>query len=132
MTEAETPMGTMVLRTACFPRDTNYAGDIFGGFLMSQMDIAAGMAARVAAQGRVATVAVESMVFHKPVKVGDVLCCYAHLEKRGVTSITHRVQAWVFRQGLPPREKVTEGMFTFVALNEDGSKRPLPPEEIGE
>ena len=78
--DSTAPMGDLALRTLAMPADTNPSGDIFGGWLLSQMDIAGGMMAHHKARGRVATVAIDSMVFHQPVKVGDTVCCYAHLE----------------------------------------------------
>ncbi|WP_420547072.1 acyl-CoA thioesterase [Curvivirga sp.] len=123
------PKGELVLRTLAMPADTNPDGDIFGGWLLSQMDIAGGIAARQATKGRVATVAVDAMVFHKPVSVGDVMCCYAYKERIGTTSITFSIQAWVLRShgsnGVEARELVTEGKFTFVALGEDRKKRVI-------
>lgn len=126
---AETPKGELAIRTLAMPADTNPAGDIFGGWLMSQMDLAGGITASLRAKGRVATIAVEGMTFHKPVWVGDVVCCYADIERVGTTSLTVRVQAWVLRgQAVTDRYKVTEAVFTFVALADDGAKRPVPPE----
>ena len=126
-TETEQPLGELTLRTLAMPADTNPAGDIFGGWLLSQMDIAGGMMARSQAAGRVVTVAIDSMVFHQPVKVGDTLCCYAHLEKTGRTSVTLRIQAWIIREAGGDRVKVTEGIFTYVALGKDGRPRPVAP-----
>ena len=120
----EAPVGELALRTLAMPADTNPAGDIFGGWLLSQMDIAGGMVARQRAKGRVATVSIDSMVFHQPVKVGDTLCCYADIERVGRTSITIRLQAWILREAGGDRRKVTEGIFTYVALDESG--RPTP------
>ena len=126
------PRGELALRTLAMPADANPNGDIFGGWLMAQMDIAGGITAYPRAQGRVATVAVDGFTFHRPVQVGDVLCCYADIIKTGHTSITIRVEAWVLRQRQSEqREKVTEGMFTFVAIDDNGKKRslvPTPPE----
>lgn len=128
------PRGTLAIRTLAMPADTNPSGDIFGGWLMSQMDIAGGVTAEWRAQGRVATVAVEGMEFHQPVWVGDVVCCYAEVVREGTTSLAVRVEAWVLRRhehmvgGDRVRTKVTEGVFTFVAIDENGAKRPLPPQ----
>ena len=123
------PKGELAIRSLAMPADTNQHGDIFGGWLMSQMDIAGGVTARARAHGRVATVAVTGFTFHRAVLVGDVVCCYADIQKVGTTSITIGVEAWVLR----PHEskdhfKVTGGMFTFVALDETGKKCPVPPE----
>lgn len=124
------PSGELALRTLAMPADANPNGDIFGGWLMAQMDIAGGITAFSRAGGRVATVAVDGFSFHLPVQVGDVLCCYADILKVGRTSITIRVEAWVLRQREKKRrEKVTEGLFTFVAIDENRSKRQVPPEE---
>lgn len=126
--ESLEPRGELATRTVAMPRDTNPSGDIFGGWLMSQMDIAGGVTAGNRAQGRIVTVAVEGMVFHKPVYVGNVVCCYAEIQKVGTTSITVRIEAWALRRDSTPRVKVTEGIFTYVALDEQGRKRPVPPE----
>ena len=123
------PRGELATRTVAMPRDTNPSGDIFGGWLMSQMDIAGGVSATRRARGRVATVAVEGMVFHCPVRVGDVVCCYAEIQKVGTTSITIRIEAWAMRQATGVNVRVTEGLYTYVAIDEKGSKRPVPPEE---
>jgi acyl-CoA thioesterase YciA len=123
----EEPRGELALRTLAMPGDTNPSGDIFGGWVMGQMDIAGGIVAAARAQGRVATVAVDGFVFHKPVHVGDVVCCYADLIGIGRTSIKMLIQAWVLRRRQPSdRVKVTEGTFTFVALDDAGNKRPVP------
>ena len=109
------------------PKDTNPNGDIFGGWLMSQMDIAGGLTASMRAKGRVATVAVKAMTFHRPVKVGDILCCYCHIERIGTTSLTVLIEAWVLKgRADPKRVKVTEGEFIYVALDENGNKRSVP------
>ena len=121
------PKGELAIRTLAMPADTNPAGDIFGGWLMSQMDIASSITAGVRARGRVATVAVTGFTFHKPVQVGDVVCCYADIQRIGTTSMMILVEAWVLRRNEPKRRvKVTEGKFTFVALDEEGKKRPIP------
>jgi len=122
------PRGELALKTLAMPADANPAGDIFGGWLMSQMDIAGGIAAYARAHGRVSTVAVNGFTFHKPVLIGDVLSCYVEILKTGNTSITARVEAWVLRRETTRQQmKVTEGTFTFVALHKDGSKRSVPP-----
>ena len=123
------PKGELAIRSLAMPADTNQHGDIFGGWLMSQMDIAGGVTARARAHGRVATVAVTGFTFHRAVLVGDVVCCYADIQKVGTTSITVGVEAWVLRpQESKDHFKVTEGVFTFVALDESGQKFPVPPE----
>lgn len=123
-TDAE-PSGTLTIRTLAMPADTNPAGDIFGGWVMSQMDIAGAIAAVEAVQGRVVTVAVEAMTFIAPVKVGDVLCVYTRIERLGTTSVTVGLEAWVRRNRLDDRQKVTEGRFVYVALDEHGRKRVI-------
>jgi acyl-CoA thioesterase YciA len=126
---SESPVGTLCLQTAAMPADTNPNGDIFGGWLMAQMDIAGGIAARPRAGGRIVTIAVDAMVFHKPVSVGDVVCIYADLDRVGRTSLAYMIQAWVIRRDTMLREKVTEGRFTYVAIDASGRPRPLPPED---
>lgn len=121
-----TPRGELTTRTLAMPGDANPSGDIFGGWVLSQMDIAAGISAGQRAEGRVATVAINAMSFIKPVNVGDVLCVYTDIERTGRTSIVIHVEAWVLRQRLGGRVKVTEGQFTFVALDSEGAPRPLP------
>lgn len=128
MTDTATePSGTLTIRTLAMPADTNPAGDIFGGWVISQMDIAGGIAAHERARGRVVTVAVEGMSFIAPVKVGDVLCVYTSIERVGTTSITVGIEAWARRERIADRVKVTEGRFIYVALGENGRKRPVPP-----
>jgi acyl-CoA thioesterase YciA len=127
MTDKIEPKGALTIRTLAMPADTNPAGDIFGGWVMSQMDIAGAIAAYERAQGRVVTVAVDSMTFIAPVKVGDVLCVYTSIERVGTTSITVAVEAWARRERIADRVQVTAAKFVYVALGEDGSKRALPP-----
>lgn len=126
-TESE-PSGTLTIRTLAMPADTNPAGDIFGGWVMSQMDIAGAIAAVERVKGRVVTVAVEAMTFIAPVKVGDVLCVYCVVERVGTTSVTVAVEAWVRRNRIADRVKVTAGRFVYVALDDAGGKRAIPPE----
>ena len=120
------PDGKLTIRTLAMPADTNPAGDIFGGWVMSQMDIAGAIAAVERAEGRVATVAVEAMTFIAPVKVGDVLCVYTEIKRVGTTSISVSVEAWARRERINARVKVTEGTFVYVALDDEGGKRTLP------
>ena len=127
MTDKTEPKGALTIRTLAMPADTNPAGDIFGGWVMSQMDIAGAIAAYERAQGRVVTVAVDGMTFIAPVKVGDVLCVYTSIERVGTTSITVAVEAWARRERIADRVQVTAAKFVYVALGEDGSKRVLPP-----
>ena len=122
-------LGTVTTRTIAMPRDTNPAGDIFGGWGLSQMDIAAGICAGQRAQARVVTVAVDSMSFIRPVKIGDILGVYTRVEEVGRTSMVIACEAWVRRDRIGKREKVTEGKFKFVALDDDGNPSPVPPED---
>jgi len=124
----EVPEGLLTIRTLAMPADLNYEGDVFGGWLMSQMDLAGGIAARWRCQGRVATVAVDGMTFHHPMKMGDELSCYCICTKLGRTSISYRVEAWVRRRGDGHQEKVTQGSFTYVHVDGDGKPVPIPPE----
>ena len=131
-TEAERtegPQGELQIRTLAMPADANPSGDIFGGWVLSQMDIAGGVGAAQIAQGRVATVAVTAMTFHLPVFIGDVLCVYASDPRVGRTSITLHLEAWALRGQSGARVKVTEGEFVFVALDETGQPRPVRKEE---
>ncbi len=126
MTEPDEPHGELALRTLAMPADVNVSGDIFGGWVLAQMDIAAGMAAGQRAQGRVATIAVDAMKFIRPVRVGDVLCIYTHIARVGTSSMGVAIEAWVLRDRIGKREKVTEAVFTFVAIDEEGRPRPVP------
>ena len=132
MSEAQcTARNEVELRTVAMPADTNPSGDIFGGWLLSQMDVAGGTYAMACTGGRVATVGIEAMSFHRPVYVGDRVSCHCRTERVGRTSITVHVETWVrrTRPGQTPEEiKVTEGMFTFVALGESGAKRVIERE----
>jgi len=119
------PIGALTIRTLAMPADTNPAGDIFGGWVMSQMDIAGAIAAVERVQGRVVTVAVEAMTFIAPVKVGDILCVYTTIERVGNTSVTVAIEAWARRNRIAAREKVTDGRFIYVALDEEGQKRKI-------
>jgi acyl-CoA thioesterase YciA len=125
MTDAA-PQGELTLQTIAMPADTNANGDIFGGWLMAQMDLGSSVLARTRARGRVATVAVEAMTFHRPVHVGDVVSIHAAMEREGRTSMTIDTEVWVTRQPEGRRSKVTEARFVFVAVDANGAKRPLP------
>jgi len=124
------PHGDLLLRTLAMPADTNPNGDIFGGWIVSQMDIAGGILAKETAQGRVVTVAVDRIQFIRPVKVGDVVCCYGEVERIGTTSITIKLEVWVNpvlreEERDSARFRVTEATFTYVAIDKDGNKRPV-------
>ncbi|WP_330981917.1 MULTISPECIES: acyl-CoA thioester hydrolase YciA [Enterobacterales] len=124
-----TPIGDLVLRTLAMPADTNANGDIFGGWLMSQMDLGGAIMAKEIAQGRVVTVRVEGMTFLRPVAVGDVVCCYARCTKRGNSSITINIEVWVKKVSSEPigqRYKATEALFIYVAVDSEGKPRPFP------
>jgi len=126
MSDAVAPEGNLTLRTIAMPSDVNVNGDIFGGWVLSQMDIAAGILSRERSRGRSATIAVDAMKFIRPVSVGDVLCVYTQLKRVGRTSMAIDVEAWVNRGVIGAREKVTEAIFTFVAIDENGRPRPVP------
>ena len=119
------PRGEMASRMLAMPSYTNPMGNIFGGYLMSVMDAAALMTATKIANGTVVTVAVSNMTFLEPVRVGDAICCYTDTIAIGETSITLAVEVWVLRQGQGDRVKVTDAEFKFVALNDNGSPRPV-------
>ncbi len=128
--EQTQPRGELLLRTLAMPADTNPNGDIFGGWIMSQMDIAGSILAKETAQGRTVTVAVDSIQFHKPVHVGDVVCCYGGISHIGTTSITVYLEVWVnpvmhHKKDQDQRFKVTEATFTYVAIDSSGNKRPV-------
>ena len=116
---SRTPKGSLSTRTLTMPADTNPNGDIFGGWLLSQMDIAGGIYSGKVAKGRTVTVAIDSMEFHLPVHVGDVICCYVDEIKRGNTSVTLRIEAWTVSSFDEERKLVTEGVFTYVAIDEN-------------
>ena len=121
------PRGQLTVRTIAMPADTNANGDIFGGWVMSQMDQAGGIAGVERAQGRVVTVKVDSMTFIAPMKVGDVLEVYTDVESLGRTSMKIHIEAWAQRFQTTRREKVTDALFTFVAIDDSGRPRPIPP-----
>ena len=121
-----TPRGVLTIQTLAMPADTNANGDIFGGWLVSQMDLAAGVLAKKLAQGRVATVAINSMTFLKPVHVGDVVSCHVELIKKGETSLTIAVEVWAEPATTPGSYRVTEGIFVFVAIDDNGKPRQVP------
>lgn len=133
MSDAPTkPDGELTIRVMPMPADLNSAGDVFGGWVMSQMDLGSSILAVRRARGRVATVAVDSMHFVRPVQVGDIFNCYGKIVREGRTSVTVRLEAWVERKDSFKMEKVTEADFTFVALDANGKPTPLPPMESSE
>jgi acyl-CoA thioesterase YciA len=121
-----TPRGELSLRTVAMPADTNPNGDIFGGWIMSLMDLAAGVSAGTRAKGRVATAAVSNLSFLQPVKVGDVVCVYTEITKTGRTSMTIAVEAHVLRRNQGERVRVTAAEFVLVAVDDHGVPRVLP------
>ena len=118
------PKGELVIQTIAMPKDTNPNGDIFGGWLMSQMDLGSGILASKTAQARVVTVAMEGMSFLQPVRVGDTVACYAWVEKIGRTSMTISVEVWVTRYMTGEQTRVTHGVFIYVAVDDSG--KPIP------
>jgi len=124
------PDGKLILRTLAMPADTNANGDIFGGWIMSQMDIAGGILSKEVSGTRTVTIAVESMKFIRPVKVGDVVCCFGKVDRIGTTSITLSLEVWVqpvlrHQDSNCPSFKVTEAAFTYVAIDDAGKKTPI-------
>ena len=133
--EQDQPQGELLLRTMPMPADTSFNGDIFGGWIMSQMDLAGSMLAKEVTRTRTATVAVESMKFIKPVRVGDVVCCYGRVLQVGTSSVSIMLEVWV-RPILNAGKdqfttfKVTEAAITYVALGEDGKKQAIDKERL--
>ncbi len=123
-----TPGGELALQVLALPADTNCHGDVFGGWLMSQMDLAGAVIAREVAQGRVTTVAVGSMVFLAPVPVGAAVSCYCEVLETGRSSIKTRIEVWVKHYG-SAQQKVTEGEFVYVAIDGAGRTRPVPDKD---
>lgn len=122
-TEKSEPRGELVMRTMAMPADTNANGDIFGGWLMSQMDLGGAVLARTIARSRVVTVAVDGMSFLRPVAVGDTVSCYASVARVGRTSIRVDVEAWVQHFTHGTKSRVTAGAFTYVAVDDRGKPR---------
>ncbi len=120
------PRGDLCTRTLAMPADTNANGDIFGGWLLSQMDIAGGVAASKVAKSRTVTVSIDAMNFRKPVYVGDLVSVHANLVRVGRTSMTIHLEAWVVRRKETKPILVTDGNFTYVAIDEQGSPRVIP------
>nr|WP_319396370.1 acyl-CoA thioester hydrolase YciA [uncultured Desulfobacter sp.] len=128
--EEHKPHGDLLLRTQTMPADTNPNGDIFGGWVLSQMDIAGSILAKEVTCGRVVTIAVEGMKFIEPIQVGDIFCCYGYVEKIGNTSITVKLEVWVkpilLNSCGTERFKVTEARFVYVAIDDNHKKRVIP------
>jgi Acyl-CoA hydrolase len=119
------PRGELTVRVKAMPADTNANGDIFGGWVLSQMDIAGGIAASERARCRITTVKVDAMVFHRPVKVGDTLCVYTEIERIGRSSMTIHIECWARRFLSDVREQVTEAKFIYVAIDDNGRPQPV-------
>lgn len=122
---ANKPVGDLVLQTVAMPPNVNAYGDIFGGWLVSQMDLGGSVLAHRHARNRVTTVAIDRMTFIKPVYVGDLVCCYGKVLKTGNSSITIHMEVWVNRMRIQEQVKVTEGVFVFVALDEKGKPKTI-------
>jgi acyl-CoA thioesterase YciA len=125
MKTQDQPRGELASRVLAMPTDTNPKGDIFGGWIMSLMDMAGKMSATTVANCRVVTVAVDRIVFREPVKVGDVVCVYTETLRTGRSSVTLSIEVWALRQGQGERVKVTDAVFTFVAVDDDGRPRAI-------
>ncbi|ESK36502.1 hypothetical protein P256_02555 [Acinetobacter nectaris CIP 110549] len=120
------PDGTLSLQTIAMPADTNWSGDVFGGWIVSQMDLAGAIHAERFSKGRCATIAINQMSFLVPVKVGDVISCYTKILKVGSTSIQIQIEVWNSHDESRPAKQVTAGLFTFVAVDLEGKKRVIP------
>lgn len=127
-TENNIPRGQLLLRTLAMPADTNANGDIFGGWIMSQLDLAGAILAKEISSGRVVTVSVESIAFKAPVSVGDVVCCYGECKRIGNTSMSVGLEVWVkpvAHESVGDRYQVCEATFNYVAINSEGRPRPV-------
>lgn len=122
------PEGILSLQTIAMPADTNWSGDVFGGWIVSQMDLAGAIHAERFSKGRCATISINQMTFLVPVKVGDVISCYTKILKVGKTSIQMEIEVWDSHDNSRPPIRVTEGVFTFVAVDVKGNKRLIPEE----
>lgn len=123
--EVHAPSGELAIRTLAMPAHANANGDIFGGWVVSNMDLAGAVVARKYTKHRIATIAIESMKFIAPVHVGDVVCCYGEMLKIGRTSIRIEIQTWALGAGEESRRLVTKGVFTYVAIDDNGKSRPI-------
>ena len=120
------PEGILSLQTIAMPADTNWSGDVFGGWIVSQMDLAGAIHAERFSKGRCATISINQMTFLVPVKVGDVISCYTKILKVGKTSTQMEIEVWDSHDDSRPPIRVTEGVFTFVAVDVKGNKRLIP------
>jgi acyl-CoA thioesterase YciA len=125
------PTSEPALRAIAMPADTNPHGDIFGGWLLCQMDLAGSTFATRHANGRVVTIAITAMAFHRPVMVGDEVTCFCSVEKTGHTSITVKIESWARRRTAIEPIKVTEGVFTYVRVNAEGRPEPITATAVG-
>lgn len=125
---SQEPRGLLCMQTLAMPKDANPNGDMFGGWVMSQMDLAGGVAARKMARGRIATVAVDAMTFLLPVQIGSIVGFYTEVISIGRSSMKIRVEVWETDDFTWKHTKLTEGIFTFVAIDDDGRSRPVPDE----
>jgi acyl-CoA thioesterase YciA len=124
------PSEAPLIRVTAMPADANPNGDIFGGWLLAHMDLAGGNLAMQRARGRCATVAIDGMVFHEPVFVGDEVSCFGEIIRTGRTSVTIRIEAWRRNLASGMARRVTQATFTYVAIGEDRRPRPLPPDAV--
>ncbi|MCB1827394.1 MAG: acyl-CoA thioesterase [Coxiellaceae bacterium] len=124
-TPKEKPDGELAIRVIAMPANTNPNGDVFGGWVVSQMDLAAMVFAKKHTKNRVATIAIDAMTFIAPVHVGDALCCYGEVIKTGRSSVTIRIETWAIGPNDEVRRQVTEGIFTYVSIDEQGKSTPL-------
>ncbi|WP_070965222.1 acyl-CoA thioester hydrolase YciA [Vibrio sonorensis] len=126
--DIQSPKGQLLLRTLAMPADTNANGDIFGGWIMSQLDLAGGILAKEISSGRIVTVSVSSITFKKPVKVGDVVCCYGECTRIGNTSMSIELEVWVKpvkENGVGDRFMVCDATFNYVAIDSEGKPRAI-------
>ncbi len=123
------PRGKLTIQTMAMVVDTNVNGDLFGGWIVSQMDLAAAVLAKEICRGRAVTVAIHSMAFLKPVKVGNLVSCYAELIKIGTTSMTINIELWTEILSSKEKMKVTEGVFVFVAIDDEGNPIKVPTQD---
>ena len=126
--QSKAQKGTLSLQTIAMPADTNWSGDVFGGWIVSQMDLAGAIHAERFSKGRCATISINQMTFLVPVKVGDVISCYTKILKVGNTSIQMQIEVWDSHDHSRPAKRVTAGVFTFVAVDVKGNKRIIPEE----
>lgn len=125
MVQVESPRGKLAIRTLAMPADTNPGGEIFGGWVVSQMDLAGLSVAREYTECKVVTIGIQSMKFIAPIRVGDFVCCYTDLIKLGNTSMTINIETWAIGPRDEKHHRVTEGIFTYVAVDQNGKSVPI-------